>query len=223
MKNIPTKPLLIAAIVLFGVLGIGLILRSVSEVGARDTSLTVKVAPRDSSVTLNGKSYKNGTYKIKAGEYNLSITREGFTSINTKVTLEGDNASVAYILESNSPSTANWYENNQEDTAIAEGIHGDEYEATISAQKESAPIIDQLPFIGPGFEYRIDYGPDDKDNKKVIIYVSANSEDAKKNALQWIKDQGTDPGKLNIVYEAYENAPVSQDSPISQNEINARQ
>jgi hypothetical protein len=70
-------------------------------------------------------------------------------------------------------------------------------------QLSKYPIISQLPYTAAGFEYVINYDAETDSNGdiKVTFNVKITSDDAKAEALQWFKDHGTDPSKLNITFE----------------------
>ena len=78
----------------------------------------INVAPVDSKITINGKShYKNGTYIVKAGSYNISISHDGLKTKTFNLNLDsdekanmitflvGENNDMSYYLERNNSAS----------------------------------------------------------------------------------------------------------------------
>jgi len=76
-----------------------------------------------------------------------------------------------------------------------------QYDQSIEANK----LVQLLPFIGPGFEYRIDYTVDYSSGADIpIIEITGSTPQAQQDGLSWIKSQGYDTSGLKITYNTAE-------------------
>lgn len=67
----------------------------------KSSVLTLNVAPVNATISVNGKTYTNGSYSLNPGEYEVKITHESLTPKTLTVNLEsGHNLSVAAFLKS---------------------------------------------------------------------------------------------------------------------------
>lgn len=193
------KTLFLVAVLLVVSISAFLIFKIISD-KSKTARFTIAVAPKSSIIALNGIRTKAGVTKVEPGKYYITIKKTGFKSYENTIDVnKNDNKNVAVVLESNSKDTANWYNTHPEDQKIAEKISSfnfDERETTNSTQ---SPILSQLPFIGPGSYYRIDYSDTDK-NGRLNLSITLDSEEYKEDALSWIKSQGFNPEDYNIQY-----------------------
>lgn len=61
-------------------------------------------------------------------------------------------------------------------------------------------LVKKLPYIGAGFEYRLDYGPPlSSDPAQPILYIQAKTAQGQKDALDWIHYGGYDISKFRVV------------------------
>lgn len=169
------------------------------------TGITVEVVPTfDTNITINGKGVTEGTTELEPGAYTVTASRSGFKTESRTVTLtEGDRITIGFILTSNSPETADYYEKNPSEARKAEGITGQKSEATASAKVHALPLLKRLPREERG-RYLITYGqslkkPDDP--AAAVIYIEYKDEAAKTTAENWIRYQGYDPKNLEIQYK----------------------
>ena len=166
------------------------------------SKIDITVAPTESHITLNGKTVHNDTVKVRPGTYKVTASLAGFTTLSKTITVKADDtASVGLVLVSDSSTTATWYSSHPEDEQIAEGISSDNNDTLAQQSVQNVPLIRQLPFIGPGSEFRIDYGSQPgADANNPTIYITAPTTQAQQDAVTWIKNQGYDPTKLDIQY-----------------------
>ena len=149
----------------------------------------INVAPVDSKVTINGKShYKNGTYKVKAGSYDISISHEGLKTktfnlhldsdekANMIAFLVGENNDMSYYLErSNSAS----YEVLNQIAAKGKNVTYDKdksAEKTIEKYNRAIGLTKLLPIENT------ERGSGDNAIKKSII-IKKSTEDSCKSVL----------------------------------------
>lgn len=164
-------------------------------------SITIEVVPNGAKSTINGRGVREGTTKLKPGVAEIIISKKGFETIKQTVVLkDGEPRYFGFALVSNSASTADWYDKHPEDAKKAEGISSRNYDESSAKDAQETPFIMELPFVSSDERFRIDYGQSDTDNNRIIIYISANTQEARDAALLWIKSVGYDPSELNIVY-----------------------
>jgi hypothetical protein len=172
----------------------------------REQSLSAKIkitaAPSESHITINNKSVESGVNKVHPGTYKVTVSLSGFTTASQTVTVQkGGTASVGLALVSNTYTTSNWYTTHPNDEQIAEGISSNNNDSLAEQSVQNVPLIKQLPFIGPGSEFRIDYGSTPGASATdPTIYITAETTEAQQDALTWITSQGYNPAKLHIVY-----------------------
>jgi hypothetical protein len=177
-------------------------------------TINITVTPSVATITLNGQHASNGKNKVKPGNYTVTASYKGFTTVSKQVSAQkGQTATVGIILESNSPLTASWYQSHSKDQTTAEVIAGRDFDTKAAQQAKSQPIINLLPYIGPGFEYRIDYGLKPSDSSNPVIYIQTDSDQGKQDALDWIKNQGFNPSTLNIQYVDQAAGPSGPSGP----------
>ena len=164
-------------------------------------SIVLEVVPSGAKSTINGRGVREGTTKLKPGIAEVVITKKGFeTARQTVVLKEGESKYLGFVLVSNSPSTADWYQKHPEDAKRAENLSSLNYDQVSADDVKETPFILKLPFISSDEQFRVDYGQSETDSNQIVIYISANSQEARNAALEWIRSVGYDPSTLNIVY-----------------------
>lgn len=169
-------------------------------------TLNLEATPLSSKIVLNGHKAHQGILRLAPGNYNVVVTRSGFADGKSDVVVaEGETKYVGIILKSNDASTKNWYAAHPDDQKAFESITNKHYSADAKQQLKLEPFIKNLPFISAGNEFRIDYGnpAGSKASDKPTIYVSENYEEAKQDALLWIRSHGGDPSKMKLSYRPY--------------------
>lgn len=168
-------------------------------------SITIEVVPSGSRIKLDSKSGKEGVNRVKPGQHKVLVSRPGFASAEQDVELKkGENRYVGIGLNPNTNQTANWYSTHPNDRSKYESISSKNFDSLSKQISQEVPLIKKLPWIGAGFEYRIDYGvpPEGASGEhQVAIYITAPNQKAQQDALTWIEHQGYDPSKLEIVYK----------------------
>ncbi len=170
----------------------------------RTATIITTVAPTfDTTITINGDGVKEGETKVEPGTYTVQAAHKGFETESKMVTVkEGETVRVGIALQSNSPDTADWYGKNETDARKFEGISSTESGIIGQQRINSLPFLTRLPVRVPN-KYTIDYGPSKKDPnnpKAVAITISYNDASSREAARNWIRYQGYDPDKLEIIY-----------------------
>ncbi len=172
---------------------------------SRNVTLTTEAAPLDSKITINENRAKNGINKVKPGKYQIVFSRTGFGSeTHTLAIQKNDKKYLGVVLMPHDPSYANWYFTHPKDAKMAENISSHTFDTVQTQQLSTTPVLKYLPLIQP--TYRIDSGISKKypnDPTKIALYVSTKTDADKQAALDWLKAQGADPSKLEIIYQLY--------------------
>jgi len=182
----------------------------IAHLQSQSAKISLTVSPTESHITINGKGVKAGDSRVQPGTYKVVVALSGFSTANQTVTVKkNQTATVELTLTSDSAKTANWYNTHPKDEQVAESISG--YNTSVLAHQavKNVPLIKELPFIGAGFEFRIDYGSQPGASaSNPTIYITAETTQAQQDAVLWIKSQGYNPAKLNIVYQI--GSPLNQ-------------
>lgn len=150
-----------------------LVLTYLAHYQSLSAKLDIKVSPLASKITINGSPRKIGNYRVKPGKYVVVFSMSGFTTTSQTVNIsKGKTSYVNGVLVPNSSSTNGWYINHPKDEAAAEGISSNNNDREAQASVSNNPLITILPYIGPNFEYRVDYG-NQVSNGLPIIYITA--------------------------------------------------
>ena len=187
--------------IIFGlVLAFMLVLAYLAYYQSLSAKLDVSVSPHESKITINGRPRKIGDYRVKPGKYVVVFSMSGFATTSQTVNVsKGKTGYANAVLVPNSSSTNGWYLNHPKDESAAEGISSNNNDRQAQASVNNNPLITLLPYIGPDFEYRVDYG-NQLSNGLPIIYITGPTQQDQQLGLDWIKNAGFDPSKMNIQY-----------------------
>ena len=169
--------------------------------------VTLTLVPSDATYSIDGSGTYHGVKQaLVAGTHTLVFNRTGFASVTSVIQITaGKTITQSVILPANSDVGRQYLTDHPDEAAIAEGTAYNAGNAKGNAELKQYPIINDLPYIGPGNEYRIDYGVDASNNVAITITVAAQSDES--DALGWIQSEGFDPSKLPITYVV---GPVNQ-------------
>jgi hypothetical protein len=168
-------------------------------------TVTIDVSPRDLTLTLNGeKTSTRGSRTLTPGTYKLEASRTGFTNKKAEFTIAaGEKRHFNFYLIPSSQEGIDHLKENPADEAKFEG------QATKDADKKTEKAIDgnalisELPYYGPGLYFRIGYGAAAVGSKypdQPTIFIQAETEEHRQDALTWIRSHGYDPDKMNITF-----------------------
>jgi len=172
----------------------------------------VVLLPSDSSLTIDGEAARAGTIYFTKTTHTLKASRHYFTDATKTVNFASYDASRKLYLE---PSPDSYQAKQyllqhpelQQQREAAEG----ERSSQIQQQLHKDKLVPLLPYAGPANTYVVDYTSDtgaDGVTQKITIIIEANTDQTKQAALDWIKQQGADPAKLTITYQAL-SAPAA--------------
>lgn len=200
IKNHPISAvILVSLIFITGILVVTAIsLNPTSEV-------EVLVAPSSATITINGKVYKNGTYKLPRGNVSVKIEKDGFTPKNYTFNTSTNNKLYDYLTQDGSLS---WYETHSDDAIILTTIGDYEADMLSSSFTEKNPISKELPLIVAEYnsndeyvEFRIDGGKLEDCDRDFCLKITDSTGDNLEYAREKIRELGYNPNDFEIVYE----------------------
>ena len=91
-KKIITAMLVFAVLIIGAVVAIPLIIDS-----QKSATLNLFIVPTDAKITVDGKEFKNGNYRLNPGSVTVSIEKDGFESKSLSVNLEPNKTTLVYL------------------------------------------------------------------------------------------------------------------------------
>ena len=163
----------------------------------KPAKLTILVAPVDSTVLINGKAYKNGTFEIAQGKYTVSIDKDGFERKEVDLTVEKD--SHAKLYEYLEPAEGYYSE---KDFDLLKYLAKDEEKRELIKKREiSKQIARQLPYIDNKMVIRQYIDSDEcRQDPYLCLVVTKNKDVAEDEVTKAIENLGFDPTSFKIVY-----------------------
>ncbi len=187
---------------------IGLIYFIVAAIVNGREQIVVDSVPKDLTLKMDGKKVKSvGAIGVQPGTYTFEGSRTGFATKKVTVTVKaGETKNVTMFLNPNSKTGEDWLsdEKNTDQIVKREAEKGREHNEAAQKAIQSNGLITELPYIGPGFSWRIDYGaalPDAKFPDQPTIYVSGKTQADRESALTWLRSGGYNPDNMNIVQQ----------------------
>jgi len=189
------KQFLIGAIVLV-VLAIAVVVAYFVYLKIYNGMVKIVVAPSDSLIMIGDKKYKNGERRIKPGDYDVKITREGFVEYNTSISVEPNGTAELYVCMDNNDGV-DWNKQSEEYSKLCEQIYGHILTEEMK-EKYADPIFSITPFFSydKGFEVTAD---PNTEGGKITIHINALSckpariEGLNQNALEWLRKAQINP------------------------------
>ncbi len=188
--KLSTKAILISSFISTAII-LGLISWHLTKLSA---TLNITAVPLESKITVNGQKAKQGLNKTEPGKKTITVVMLGFKPVSQTVTISvKEQRDVNIVLTSNSTQTANWYLTHPKDETAAEGISSRANDELAMQSIQQTPLIQLLPFVSGGLEFRVDYGNLPNVNQGLpLIYITAPTRKAQQDGLDWIKSLGYD-------------------------------
>jgi len=195
------RNLLVVGLVLIGAIIVGFAGYQ-GYMGLTRGKITTEIEPYDATVKIDGKLIKvNKKIYVTPGQHTITAHRADFTDQSQQFTsTKGKATKITIYLNAANDNGLQWIKDHPDVQQMYEGHSSAQYDAQTQKNNEAEPFVQLLPYIAPGFEFRIDYGSPDAGQSKPVIYVQADTQQAKDDALEWIRNQGYDPSTLNIQY-----------------------
>lgn len=204
-KEVDRRKLFIAVIAIVAVVIVGVVIYAVFEV-PKTSVMVVGVGPKDAEILIDGKRYKNQTYKMKPGVYHVTIEREGYQTQEEEIVLEeGKTGEVRACLIPNDGDE--WWWSGE---SLKEGENGyycqAYYDMVARLERDKLKADNKIFSLTPYKNYTDGYtiaAQMQGDGKvKVIIallYCKVDlQETSKELALEWMRGQGLNPESYEI-------------------------
>lgn len=165
-----------------------------------DVSLVA--SPSVAQFVVDGsKKVHPGNFYLPVGSHKVQASMEGFASKTVSFDVRTTGITkVTVVLIPNSSVGTDWLTKHPEESSIREGIGDQTYDKQNEQATTQTPLIKELPYIGAGFEFRVDYGSAQAGSTKPTIIITGATPAAQQDAVTWITGQGYDTSTLNIQY-----------------------
>lgn len=165
-------------------------------------TISLTYAPKDAVVKIGDSTGKFGDNKVLPGTYKVTITMQGFDSFERSVTVKrGETVTIEAVLQSNDPSTANWYRDNISDYTIAQTIGDTEADRSYMKMVTQYPIVKALPIDGLYGTYEVNYGPSPSNKEKYAVFISYQSDADKRAAEDAVAKAGFRLSDYEVIYK----------------------
>ena len=175
--------------------------------GRKTVTLDILVAPQSAEILLNGEKYKNGTYYVEPGEYEINITHEELEPYRKIVEFADGEEVKMYLYLTGTDGDMSWYLAHPDDDMLLNTI-GDYYAKERSEKYvASDPVFAVTPYYDYNNGFRVN--AERKDDKvEIIVYLYTCDENRlevlKKNAGAWLDKQQIDLSKYTLTYKSCE-------------------
>lgn len=168
--------------------------------------------PRDASLKLNGKELSSRHLYLAAGNYQLTVSQSPFADKSRQISVGPDAPDTFYITVDASSDNNQYYLRNHPDIeADMEEVGGLEANQLGALSTDNNPLISQLPYIAPNYDFRVDYGNSNRQKSPTAVayYISAATEATRKEAVDWLKQKGIDVSQQEIIFSDFQNPLAS--------------
>jgi hypothetical protein len=219
MELSPTrKKMIIAGAIVGGLLLIWLLL---SLTNAGKVTMTLRVSPMDSQLTVDGKPTAIGKLTLAKGKHTFVATRKHFDTL----TLIFDTANLSatkeafMILEANDDEGRAYIANNVNEQIVREEAGGAAFNLTQENILAKYPFVTELPYST--VDYTIDYQTTSKSTIKLVISVfipnslekgtpeyNKEVDRLKVEALAYLRDKKISTTKIPTEFYVNEDTPI---------------
>jgi len=168
--------------------------------------IEVVVAPTSAEILIGGKPFRNGTYRIEPGAYDVEITKDGFEKYADQITVTKDATTPLMVCLAKNEGNDEYYAANEEDQKVCYTV--EEYLAEKLEEEKfgSEEIFNVAPYHSYEKGFYIDPYFDENDKVHIkITLVTCSAERAeglKQNALEWLKNQNVNLDKYALEYSS---------------------
>lgn len=168
-------------------------------------TLSLTVVPSDAKISAEqNKTLKSGKSSLVPGDYNLTLTRDGFAPLTVKETVVANKTQAdTVILEAINTTGLDYLRSHPSEQSLAEAVLGERGKAKGDKAVAAHPLVNVLPVTRRDF--MINYGASQahpSDPSALAIYITIGDPRAKPEALDWITAQGFNPADYEIIYQA---------------------
>jgi hypothetical protein len=137
---------------------------------------------------------------VKEGKHTLTGQRRGFETYSQTVEITED-SSYKMFLFSNSAEGRAWEQEHPDEQLEAEAESGRRFDELNRRLQAKYPILQELPYIGPGFTVNQGVSQAHAGDPEVLaFYIKITDSEGKKKALEWLTGHGYKPETLELIY-----------------------
>jgi PEGA domain len=187
---------------LFGslIFGVYLVI-SFSRIG--EYPLVISSSPNDANISLDNKQLKSGkAYFFKPGVYSVSISKSGYKTKQTSLTIKGGENSFNFVLDFDSSETENYYNKNPEKQSQRESVGAKQASESGLLLEEKHPILKLLPYSSlDTYSFSVDYGF--SDDGGVFLVISDAGPEGRKEAISWLQNRGVSISEYDLRFDSF--------------------
>lgn len=159
------------------------------------TAVEIFVLPTYSEVSINGKDGGSGVKYLSPGEYTISVSADGFSKQERKITVTTDRSTEDFILTPESEEAKSWVRRNESKYQEFEARSGQETQQEGDVFRKNNPIVAFLPYRS--LYFNVDYK---KEGNDAVVLVSANTPAGRSFAIEQLKDWGISPSSYKVEF-----------------------
>jgi hypothetical protein len=170
------------------------------------TAVDVIAVPGDAAITLNNVKVTSGTIYLKAGEYKVKATKEGFADFSSTISVKDglSGQSISVPLTPVSDIAKKWAQDNQDRYTELEARAGESVQKQGDFFLEKNPITAKLPSDSLLFSIGYITDPSDPTGNSIILEIDAG-EGYRQAAIYQIFQWGYNPADFKINFKNYKN------------------
>ncbi|MFZ1801410.1 MAG: hypothetical protein WAW62_02760 [Candidatus Saccharimonas aalborgensis] len=162
----------------------------------------VYIAPKDSTVMVDGSKTSDKTLYLTPGTHRIVVTKDGFSqSVQLYEVKEGkssDEQIITAMLEPKSEEAKRWYQANTGEYLVVEGVVGNKAGREGNTFRKKNPIVDNLPYSTMLYTIGYKNDPLDESGNSIILTISAPAV-YRNAAINQILNWGYNPVDYKIV------------------------
>lgn len=171
-------------------------------------AVTIRTAPSDAVVTINGARYGQGVQYVPTGEYTARITKEGFSDATQQLRVNDHSYPAIYAgLSPQSKEAKKWEQQNRHAYAKIEQLSLAQSRRYGEAFQQRWPIVTSLPLRDPYFTI----GYKNLNDRDIILTIKATSPRYRELALDELRKKGFEPSDYRIEFIGFTN-PLAEGS-----------
>lgn len=165
-------------------------------------NLSLLVSPSVSKILIDSRaSVRAGNIYLSPGIHKITASMAGFTNQSMNIVVAKNKLTTkTIILIPSSDEGYSWLANHPAEDLLRQQIASNSIADQAQKAVEAAPLIKELPYIGAGFEFRIDYGQSETGSSIPEIIITAPDVPSQQDAIAWMKARGYDPVNYTIRY-----------------------
>ena len=109
------------------------------------SSIEISVAPSFAKIEINGQTYTNGVHEFEPGEYEATISADGFESKKVKVTVEKEKSAKLSDYLLNTEEGLAYFERSEADLRSLEAVDKAEVKEFLDDYSKKVSIREVLP------------------------------------------------------------------------------